>query len=178
MASALSLNDPSSDRRNVIRRAIVLFVIAMLMIGILIARLIQLQVLDHETYQTRSDENRIQVQPLAPPRGLIFDRHGALLAENRPVSALAIVEERVPDLDALVEDLRRLVDIGDEDLANYQKRLKRKRRPYEPITLRAVLSEGESARLAVNRHRLPGVEVRTELKRHYPIGAVTAHAVG
>jgi penicillin-binding protein 2 len=178
MASALSLNDPSSDRRNFVRRAVVLFLIAMLMIGILIARLVQLQVLDHETYQTRSDENRIQVQPLAPPRGLIYDRNGILLAENRPVSALTLVDERVKDLDALVEELRHLVDISEEDLVNYERRLKRKRRPYEPITLREVLSEAESARLAVNRHRLPGVEVRTELKRHYPFGAVMAHAVG
>ncbi len=150
----------------------------MLLIGVLVVRLVQLQVVDYETYQTRSDENRIQVQPLPPPRGLIYDRHGVLLAENRPVSSLALVEERIGDTDALVAELRQLVDIGEEDLANYQKRLQRKRRPYEPVTLREVLSEAESARLAVNRHRLPGVEVRTELKRHYPFGAVMAHAVG
>ncbi len=178
MASALSLNDPSSDRRNFVRRSALLFIIAMLLIGVLIARLVQLQVLDYDTYQTRSDENRIQVQPLAPPRGLIYDRNGVLLAENRPVSALALVDERVKDLDALVEELRELVDIGADDLAAYEKRLERRRRPYEAVTLREVLSEGEVASLAVNRHRLPGVEVRTELKRHYPFGAVMAHAVG
>ena len=178
MASALSLNDPGSDRRNFVRRSAVLFAIAMLLIGVLVARLVQLQIIDHDTYQTRSDENRIQVQPLPPPRGLIYDRHGVLLAENRPVSSLALVSERIKDTDALIAELRALVDIGEEDLANYEKRLKRKRRPYEPVTLREVLSEAESARLAVNRHRLPGVEVRTELKRHYPFGAVMAHAVG
>lgn len=152
--------------------------IALVLIGVLVGRLIQLQVLDHDTYRTRSDENRIQVQPLAPPRGLIYDRNGVMLAENRPVSALALVDERVDDLDILIEELRRLVDIDDEDLANYKNRLKRRRRPYEAVTLREVLSEGEVASLAVNRHRLPGVEVRTELKRHYPFGAVMAHAVG
>jgi penicillin-binding protein 2 len=178
MASALSLNDPGSDRRNFVRRSAVLFAIAMLLIGVLVARLVQLQIIDHDTYQTRSDENRIQVQPLPPPRGLIYDRHGVPLAENRPVSSLALVSERIKDTDALIAELRALVDIGEEDLANYEKRLKRKRRPYEPVTLREVLSEAESARLAVNRHRLPGVEVRTELKRHYPFGAVMAHAVG
>ena len=69
MAPALPLNDPSSERRNFVGRAVALFVIAMVLIGILVARLIQLQVIDYDTYRTRSDENRIQVQPLAPPRG-------------------------------------------------------------------------------------------------------------
>ncbi|MEM8766831.1 MAG: penicillin-binding protein 2 [Pseudomonadota bacterium] len=178
MASALSLNDPNSDRRSFVGRAVVLFIVALAMIGILVARLVQLQVIDHDTYRTRSDENRIQVQPLAPPRGLIYDRNGVLLAENRPVSSLALVTERVRDFDALLAELSTLVDISEDDLANYEKRLKRRRRPYEPITLREVLSEQEIAHLAVNRHRLPGVEVRTELKRHYPFGAVMAHAVG
>jgi len=178
MASALSLNDPSTERQAFVGRAVVLFVIAVVLIGTLVARLIQLQIVDYETYRTRSDENRIQVQPLAPPRGLIKDRNGELLAENRSVSSLALVVERIGDFNAVLDELSRLVDISEDDLAEYQKRLKRRRRPYEPIALRDALSENEVARLAVNRHRLPGVEVRTELKRHYPFGSVMAHAVG
>ncbi|MGD8417354.1 MAG: penicillin-binding protein 2 [Pseudomonadales bacterium] len=178
MASTLPLNDPSSERRSFSARAAALFAIAMVLIGVLVARLVQLQIVDYDTYRTRSDENRIQVQPLPPPRGLIYDRNGVLLAENRPVSSLALVTERVGDFDALLAELRTLVDIDEADLENYQKRLKRRRRPYEAVTLREALSEAEVAKLAVNRYRLPGVEVRTELKRHYPFGAVMAHAVG
>ena len=178
MASALSLNDPSRERQTFVGRAAVLFVCSLLLIGVLVARLIQLQIVDYDTYRTRSDDNRIQVQPLPPPRGLIKDRNGELLAENRPVSALALVEERIDDLEELLIELEPLVDISEEDLENYEKRFKRRRRPYEPVTLRDVLSEKEVASLAVNRHRLPGVEVRTELKRHYPYGSVMAHAVG
>lgn len=178
MAPVLPLNDPSSERRSFAARATVLFAIAMMLVGVLVVRLIQLQIVDYDTYRTRSDENRIQVEPLAPPRGLIYDRNGVLLAENRPVSSLALVEERVLDFDALLTELRTLVDIDEADLGNYQKRLKRRQRPYEAVTLRESLSEAEVARLAVNRFRLPGVEVRTELKRHYPFGAVMAHAVG
>ncbi|HEY5644443.1 MAG TPA: penicillin-binding transpeptidase domain-containing protein, partial [Pseudomonadales bacterium] len=178
MASALPLNDPSSERRKFVTRAVTLFCIAMLLVGVLVARLVQLQIVDHDTYSTRSDENRIQVEPLAPPRGLIYDRNGVLLAENRPVSSLTLVAERVPDFNELLAELQALVDIDEADFANYEKRLERRRRPYEAVTLREALSEAEVARLAVNRYRLPGVEVRTELKRHYPFGAVMAHAVG
>ena len=178
MAAAISLNDPTSERQAFAGRAIVLFVMAMALVGVLVARLVQLQIVDYDTYATRSDENRIQVQPLAPPRGLIKDRNGILLAENRPVSSLRLVVERVEDFDGLLAELRALVDITPEDLEGFQARLERRRRPYEAVTLRDALGENEVARLAVNRHRLPGVEVSTELKRHYPFGSVMAHAVG
>jgi penicillin-binding protein 2 len=178
MAPALSLNDPSSERQAFAGRALALFVLAMVLVCVLVGRLVQLQIVDYDTYRTRSDENRIQVQPLAPPRGLIKDRNGTLLAENRPVSSVALVVERVADFDALLAELRTLVDISEEDLQNFHDRLERRRRPYEAVTLRDALGENEVARLAVNRHRLPGVEVRTELKRHYPFGSVMAHAVG
>ena len=79
-------------------RSILLFFVILGMVGILVVRMVQLQVWEHEDYQTRSDKNRIQVQPLAPPRGLIFDRHGEILADNRVASSLALVTERATDL--------------------------------------------------------------------------------
>ena len=100
MATTLSLKDPQAERRGFINRVAVLFGIALVLIGVLIVRLLQLQVWGYETHQTRSEDNRIQVQPLAPNRGLIYARNGVLLAENRPVSSLAVVRELVLDLPA------------------------------------------------------------------------------
>ncbi|TDJ36977.1 MAG: penicillin-binding protein 2 [Gammaproteobacteria bacterium] len=178
MSPLLSIKDSLSERQSFGARALTLFIIAAaLMLG-LVARMVQLQVLEYDTYQTRSEENRIQVQPLAPPRGLIFDRNGVLLAENRPVSSLALVRERIEDLDGLIAELGTLVQIADEDLEGFRERMKRRRRPYEPIALKLNLDEEEIATLAVNRHRLPGVEIKTQLVRHYPHGAMMAHAVG
>lgn len=178
MASALSLNDPSTERQDFVGRAMALFGIALLLLGVLVTRLIQLQIVDYDTYQTRSDDNRIQVQPLAPPRGLIYDRNGVLLAENQPVYSLELVAERVADLDQLLEQLGALVEITDDDRIGYEERLLRRRRPYESVALKRALTEAEIARLAVNRFRLPGVEVKTRLERHYPFGSMMAHAVG
>jgi len=180
MATPLSLNDPTRERQNFAGRAVVLFLIAFCLITILVFRLVQLQVWDHEAYQTRSDENRIQVQPLAPPRGLIKDRNGVLLADNTTIYSLALVRERISDMDALLAQLDELVGLTAEDIAGYEKRLKRRRRPFEPIMLKAPLSEEQIAALAVDRHRLPGVEIVTELVRRYPAESATlfAHAVG
>src|SRR4030095_10342030 len=114
MAEVHTLKDASRERSSFTARVIVLFLIALAGTFALGARLVQLQVLDYERYATRSDENRIQLQPLAPPRGLIFDRHGVLLADNRPVFTLWIVHERVHDLDALLKELRSLVALSDD----------------------------------------------------------------
>lgn len=178
MASTLSLKDPQAERRGFINRVAVLFGIALVLIGVLIVRLLQLQVWGYETHQTRSEDNRIQVQPLAPNRGLIYDRNGVLLAENRPVSSLAVVRELVLDLPALFAELNTLVGITAGDIEGFERRSQRRRRPYEPIALKLTLTEEDIARLAINRHRLPGVEVTTALLRHYPFGSLLAHAVG
>lgn len=178
MAEVTTLKDATSERSSFTTRVIFLFLLALAGTFVLVARLVQLQVLDYERYVTRSDENRIQLQPLAPPRGLIFDRHGVLLADNRPVFTLAIVHERVHDLEALLAELRSRVALTDEDIETFRKRYKSRRRPFEPVPLKVALLEEERAALAVNRFRLAGAEVDAQLVRHYPYGALMSHAVG
>ncbi len=178
MAESIALKDSESERRGFARRTLAVFLLILLGVFVLFVRLVQLQVLDYGRYVTRSDENRIQVQPLAPPRGLIYDRNGELLADNLPIFALAIVSERVDDLDGLIDELSHLVEINDNDIEQFRKRLARKRRPYEPVSLKLSLSEEEIAVLAVNRYRLAGVEVDASLLRHYPYGSLMSHAVG
>jgi len=178
MAEPTTLKDATRERSGFTARVLVLFLAALAGAFVLVARLVQLQVVEYERYATRSDENRIQLQPLAPPRGLIFDRRGVLLADNRPVFTLSVVHERVPDLDQLIDELGVLVELTDEDLDAYRKRDARRRRPFEPVPLKVALSEEEIATLAVNRYRLPGVEVDAQLVRHYPLAELMAHAVG
>lgn len=179
MAPDLSIKDRLSEHQAFVSRALAVFTVAVLLVGGLVVRMIQLQVWEHDVYRTRSDENRIQVQPLAPPRGLIYDRNGVLLADNRPVFSLELVRERIDDLTAFIEELNTIVAISEEDISGFYDRLKRRRRPFEPIALKLTLTEDEIARLAVNRHRfIGGVEVKPRLVRYYPDGELYTHAVG
>ena len=178
MAVALAIKDPNRERALIIRRAITFFVIIVLCLGVLAARFVQLQVYEHESYQYRSDKNRIQVQPLAPPRGLIFDRNGLLLADNRPSSALGIVVERVEDLEAMIQRVGGIVTLSEEQVEQFCQRVKRSRRPGEPVVLAENLSNADIAALAVDRHYLDGVKVITRLQRYYPQAGIAAHAVG
>jgi penicillin-binding protein 2 len=174
----LSIKDPNREQQLFASRAIALYSLILVMVGILIVRFVQLQVWEHEAFQTRSDQNRIQVQPLAPPRGLIFDRHGELLADNRVSSSLALVTERVDNLARTIEQVARHISVTPADISDFEARLKRKRRPMEPVALRTALNEEEIAVLSVNRHHFKGVEVTTELVRHYPFETLFSHAVG
>ena len=178
MAESTQLKDLAGEQHAFTSRAMVVFVVAVLAIGVLLLRMFQLQVVEYQQYRTRSDENRIQVQPIAPPRGLIFDRNGELLADNQPVFTLSVVTERVADMDLLLAQLGALVELTDRDLEGFANRTSRARRPFEAVPLKVVLSESEIASLAVNRYRLPGVEVQDKLVRHYPFGELMAHAVG
>nr|MCS5583912.1 penicillin-binding protein 2 [Pseudomonadales bacterium] len=94
------IRDHSAEANLFARRATIAFLIVVAMLGIVLSNLYVLQVKQHEDYQTRSNGNRIKVLPIAPNRGLIYDRNGVLLAENRPVFSLEVIPEQIDDLDA------------------------------------------------------------------------------
>ncbi len=177
MLPQFDLKDPQLESRVNGTRTILAIGLVMISLCVVLMRYYELQVTEYETYRTQSERNRVQLQPLPPRRGLIFDRHGVPLADNRPSYMLSIVRERVPDLDATLADLQAVLPISQGDLETFRKKLYRSR-PYEPVPLRFRLTEEERARLAVNRFRLPGVVVEAQLLRHYPHGELFSHALG
>lgn len=172
------LKDIKTEARLIGSRISVAFAGVLLLFGILIFRFYHLQIVNYEAYVTRAESNRIQVQPVPPNRGLIFDRNGVLLAENRPSYTLSIVRERTPDLEKTLAAVATLIDVGEDDLANFRKALSQRRRPYESVPLRYHLTEEEIARIAVNEYALEGVEVEAQLVRYYPYGELFAHTIG
>lgn len=177
MAGQISIRDTQTETRVFSKRAVLAAVVVMLAACGLLTRYFHLQVVDHEKYRTESDRNRIHARPVPPRRGLIFDRHGAVLADNRPIFNLVVTRERVRDMDQALELIGNTIGLDVSDVERFRKRLPRQL-PFEAVPLKFNLSEEEIARLAVNRHLLPGVEVEAELVRHYPHGELLAHAVG
>ncbi len=137
----------------------------------------RLQVLQHEEYQTRSEANRIKPRPIVPARGLIYDRNGRLLADNVPAYRLEIVPEQVRDLDQTLAGLGELVQLDPDEVQRFGQ-ARRATRGFRAIPLKLRLDEAELARLAVNRHRFPGVEVVPYLTRRYPYGPLFSHIIG
>lgn len=117
------LKDLKTETRLVCSRITVALAFVLLLFGVLIFRFYNLQIVNYQDYATRANSNRIQVQPVPPNRGLIFDRNGVLLAENRPSYTLSIVKERTPDLEQTLQVLAGLVEVGEDDLTSFHKAL-------------------------------------------------------
>jgi len=175
---SFSLKDAEIEKAIFARRAILAAFLVVGLLCVLAGRMMFLQVSQHELFASKSENNRVQLKPVAPIRGLIFDRNGILLAENLPSHSLSIVPERVQDMDATLALINTLVGLSDEESARFQKRLKQWRRPFEAITIKYRLNETEIAKLMVNAFFLEGVEVEAELVRHYPRGEDFAHVLG
>ncbi len=159
------------------RRALVAFIIILVLTGILIANLYHLQITRHEDYQTRSNENRIKLVPIAPSRGIIYDRNGTPLALNRTIYQLEIIPEKAENLEQTLNDLRNVIDLTDEDIANFEKERKRSRR-FTSIPLKTSLDHIQVARFAVNQYRFPGFEIKGYQRRFYPYGSALTHIIG
>ncbi|MGB7998053.1 MAG: penicillin-binding protein 2, partial [Photobacterium halotolerans] len=173
----LQIRDHQAESSLFFRRAVFSFVGIFALIGVLIANLYHIQVREFEDYQTRSNDNRIKIVPVSPNRGMIYDRNGVLLAENRPVYSLEVVTEKVPDLDDTFGRLKSLLGITEEEIERFDKERRRTRR-FNSVPLRNQLTEKEVALFSVNQHRFPGVEVKAYLKRYYPYGDALTHVLG
>ncbi|MBT4832224.1 MAG: penicillin-binding protein 2 [Porticoccaceae bacterium] len=177
MINDAAFSDPARDRRIFTGRLLIAGLAAIVLTSIVLYRYFDLQVTRHQDFATHSDNNRVHVRPAAPSRGLIYDRNGELLADNRPSYSLSIIRERSEDLEQLLLQISSLIDISSDDIERFEKRLKR-RKPYEHTPLRFNLSEQERGILAVNSYRLDGAEVTARLTRFYPNGELFAHVIG
>ena len=115
--------------------------------------------------------------PLAPNRGLIYDRNGVLLAENIPIFSLDVIPEEIDDLDQTIAELQQILTIDDDDLEQFRRNLRGQRR-FNNVTLLDNLNEQQVATFATHQHRFPGVSIEARLVRHYPYDDLLTHVVG
>ncbi len=171
------VSDHSYEARIFKFRAIVAAIICLFLFGMLLFRLAWLQIIDYDHFSDLSENNRIRLMALPPTRGLIFDRNGIVLAENKPTYHLEIIPEQVDDMEQTLNGLAEIVTLTESDIEEFKEQLKA-HRSFQRISLRSRLNEDEVAILAVNRHRFPGMDINARLTRFYPQGATAVHAVG
>ena len=145
--------------------------------GLLLTRMVVLQVARHEELSTRAEANRIAVVPIVPNRGRIVDRNGVVLATNYTAYTLEITPSMVTDLDATINGLAEVVDIQPRDRRRFKRQLEESK-SFESLPIRNRLTDEELARFIAQRYRFPGVEVKARLFRNYPYGELGSHLIG
>jgi penicillin-binding protein 2 len=171
------LPDDRAKRARFGRRALAGFAIMLVMLMGVAGRFVYLQVFEHADYSTRAKANRVRLKHLPPPRGLIYDRTGKLLADNVPAFRLDVVPDKVKHMDAMLQRLSAVVPLTDDDIQRFKQSLKQ-HRAFEQVPLKFHLTESERDRFAVNQWQFPGVSVDPYLTRNYPYGAEFAHVIG
>lgn len=177
MDRKFAIKDTLAENRIFLGRIVTAFVLIILMVIGLIVRLVYLQIVGHEHYATLSKDNRIKIAPLPPTRGIIYDLHGNMLAQNVPTYSLELIPEQIADLDDTVSKLQQLLNISDEKIDLFHKQRKRNK-TFTSTPLLQNLSEEEVAKFAVVRPYFPGVDVYARLVRFYPYGDLASHVVG
>lgn len=173
----ISIKNHSQESQLIHQRCLVLFFIMMLLASLIILRLAWLQLVRHTLFTTLSQKNWLDLVPIEPTRGLIYDRNGILLAENTPVFSLEMIPDKVNNIPDTLKRIQAILPLSVSEISQFQHQLRQHRR-FDAITLRLRLSETEVARFAENQYRFPGVQIRARLIRHYPMGKTLSHALG
>jgi penicillin-binding protein 2 len=177
MSDIYLIKDHSVENRLFTNRIVAAFIVIILLTSGLIVRLIYLQIVGHEHYSSLAKDNSIKIVPLVPIRGMIYDRHGKVLAENTPSYSLELIPEQIRNMDDTLLRLQKLINIPDEKIEQFQKLRKRQKR-FVSTPLLLSMNDEELAKFAVARPYFPGVDIHTQLVRHYPYSDLTAHVIG
>ena len=171
------IKDHTAEANLFARRTVIGLLVVFVMIGMVLSNLYYLQISRFEDYQTRANGNRIKILPVAPNRGLIYDRNGLLLAENRPVFSLQVIPEEIEDLALTITELGKLLEIDEEQVNDFYKDIKGTRR-FKPVNLINRLNPDEVALFSAKQHKYPGVSIKARLARYYPYGSALTHVIG
>lgn len=157
-------------------------ILGALLIGLLccvvvVTRLFYLQQVEHRFYATLSTKNLLNVMPLKPARGLIFDRNGVLLAKNIATYALSLIPEKITNLPQTIDKLKAIIAISEDDIDTFN-RHRHQYRAFDSVPLKIGLSEEEMYRFYVNQHQFSGVIIEAKAERYYPLGDTTSEILG
>ena len=171
------LKNHQQEIQLIINRTVIAFIVITCSILLLMGRLIYLQVYKHNLYITLSTKNWLDLVPIEPTRGLIYDRNQVLLAENIPVFSLDVIPMQATNLATTLLQLNKIITLSENDMIQFNKQLKQHRR-FDEIPLKLRLTEDEVNRFAENQHQFPGVVIKARLMRHYPYEKSFSHVIG
>lgn len=169
------------EEHTISRRTFLLAGAQAALLGIVVGRLGYLQLFKNNYYRLLSDGNRLSLRVLAPPRGLIYDRHGSILAYNTKSYRAVLIPElgQIKGL-SIAQQMAQAADLlglGEEDQKHILSEIK-KRPKFVPTPLRENIPWEDVARIDVNLLDLPAIQIEETTRRSYPFPELCAHVLG
>ncbi len=177
MSRPINIKDNEQEARLFRQRAFVLVVLIIAALLGLVGRYYTLQVRDYSLYNALSENNRVHLEAIPPPRGIIFDRNGVILADNQPTFSLTLNRDRTGHFEQTLQALAPLLQLNSDDLERIREKAATMHH-YEDVPIKLRLSDQDIARVSEQRYRLPGVNISVDLARHYPFGPMLSHTLG
>lgn len=171
------MNRDNDKGKVLIRRSLIMAFGKFFLLMVIIGRLYYLQVYQADRYKTLADENRISTRLLIPPRGIIYDRNGEMIARNEQNFQALIVAEQTPNVQETLDAFKKIMPLSEAEEERIKKELKRKR-SFVPIKIRDNLSWEEVSKIQLHAPDLPGIVIDEGLTRYYPYGESMAHVLG
>ena len=171
------MNRDNDKGKVLISRSIMLGIMQLTLLFMVVFRLYYLQVYQADKYKTLADENRISTRLLVPARGIIYDRHGIILAGNRQNFQAMIIPEQTHSIDAALNLFKKIMPLSADEEKKIRKDIKRNR-GFVPIKLKDNLTWEQATQILLNAPDLPGIIIDEGLSRNYPYGNIMAHIIG
>lgn len=172
-----SATETTESAAKITRRGLIVAAAQVGFVGLLGARMRYMQVDQADEFRLLADENRINIRLIPPARGQVFDRNGAVIAENEPSYRITMVREDAGDVNTVIARLSTLVELDDDELNRALTEMNRSA-PFLPVTIADRITWEELSRVAANAPALPGVTPEVGLSRRYPQGSAFAHVAG
>jgi len=174
----MEFSNPQEGLERFQRRLTIAGSLVLVCFGLLFSRFFWLQVVQHDYFETRAEDNRISLVPIVPNRGLIVDRNGVILARNYSAYTLEITPSKIQgDLETAIDELGTVIEIQPKDRKRFKKLLEESKN-FESLPIRTRLGDDEVAKFIANRYRFPGIDIKARLFRQYPFGAFASHLLG
>ncbi|HTY04349.1 MAG TPA: penicillin-binding protein 2 [Rhodocyclaceae bacterium] len=174
----MEFSNPQEGLERFQRRLTIAGSFVLVCFGLLFSRFFWLQVVQHDYFETRAEDNRISLVPIVPNRGLIVDRNGVILARNYSAYTLEITPSKIQgDLETAIDELGTVIEIQPKDRKRFKKLLEESKN-FESLPIRTRLGDDEVAKFIANRYRFPGIDIKARLFRQYPFGAFASHLLG
>lgn len=171
------MNRDNDKGKVLINRSYMMIIAKLVLLLFIILRLYYLQVYQADKYKMMADENRISTRLLIPPRGVIYDRNGVMIASNKQNFQAMIVAEQTPDVQKTLDEFKKVMPLSEEEEARIKKDLKRNR-SFVPIKIKDNLSWEEISKIQLKAPDLQGIYIDEGLSRDYPYGESMAHILG